>query len=351
MEQIRKLSVSKTYWATNTGLFLSAITHLFFLYLFYINDVTPLFYLNIFSVLIFTGLLYLVVTRKLITLAIIGACVELTIHQIASVAFLGWDYGFQYYLLAIPAIILLGTYNKLYLPITFTLLTILLLGSLKLMSIGNTPPYSMESIKDILYIFNLSVVTLTTSIFTGLFGFNSQKNEEKLIKAQKELHNAVNIDPLTGLRNRSSMLNEIHNLRSNALGGLQQNYVVAFIDIENLKQVNSDHGQSAGDQYLIEIADMIKHTVREEDIVGRWSGRRMMVLLPKLTLNQAQRLLSQVKVKLTKTVVRIDKIELNSQISMAASECSGEPLETILQEVEQNLQQAKIPPEKKLEIA
>jgi diguanylate cyclase (GGDEF)-like protein len=54
-----------------------------------------------------------------------------------------------------------------------------------------------------------------------------------------------------------------------------------YIDLDNMKAINDQHGHAAGDQALIETAELLRSTFRESDIVARLGGDEFCVLLPK----------------------------------------------------------------------
>lgn len=54
---------------------------------------------------------------------------------------------------------------------------------------------------------------------------------------------------------------------------------VLFIDIDKFKNINDSYGHDLGDQVLLMVADRLKSSVRDEDIVSRWGGDEFVCLL------------------------------------------------------------------------
>lgn len=61
----------------------------------------------------------------------------------------------------------------------------------------------------------------------------------------------------------------------------QKNQTHAFfmLDIDNFKLLNDTHGHQAGDRYLVEFADILRSSFREDDVVGRIGGDEFFILM------------------------------------------------------------------------
>jgi diguanylate cyclase (GGDEF)-like protein len=62
---------------------------------------------------------------------------------------------------------------------------------------------------------------------------------------------------------------------------------VIIADLDLLRNINNTYGHLAGDAVLIGIAQAMKHSVREYDVVSRFGGEEFAILLPETTLVQA----------------------------------------------------------------
>jgi len=85
------------------------------------------------------------------------------------------------------------------------------------------------------------------------------------------------IDELTGLYNRRRffVLTE-QSLKLSVR--TKKKLLLLFIDMDNLKWINDHHGHNEGDQALIDLANILKKTFRESDIVARIGGDEFVVL-------------------------------------------------------------------------
>lgn len=103
--------------------------------------------------------------------------------------------------------------------------------------------------------------------------------ERKKMEAQIQ-HLALH-DALTGLPNRRLLIERINQAQLSGKRNLQYGAVM-FMDLDNFKPLNDQHGHDAGDKLLIEVAARLRHCVREMDTVARIGGDEFVVMLAKL---------------------------------------------------------------------
>ncbi|PJA31661.1 MAG: GGDEF domain-containing protein [Zetaproteobacteria bacterium CG_4_9_14_3_um_filter_53_7] len=100
-----------------------------------------------------------------------------------------------------------------------------------------------------------------------------------LKKAKEELRFQATHDPLTGLRNRRYMMEQLNQGVSQAMR-YRHAFAVVMLDLDHFKKVNDVHGHAAGDMVLAHMARVLRGGMRESDIPGRWGGEEFIVLLP-----------------------------------------------------------------------
>lgn len=104
--------------------------------------------------------------------------------------------------------------------------------------------------------------------------------------SEEHLKNLAFYDPLTQLPNRRLLIDRLGQAlaaskRSGHHGALM------FLDLDNFKPLNDEHGHDVGDLLLIEAAQRIMNCVREEDTVARFGGDEFVVMLKQLEADSA----------------------------------------------------------------
>lgn len=90
----------------------------------------------------------------------------------------------------------------------------------------------------------------------------------ELESINKELVDAVNIDILTRLANRTSFINTLDKMIE--LGNFE--FAVIFIDVDRFKTINDWYGHEVGDYILSQVARRIRKNLDEEDVLARLGG-------------------------------------------------------------------------------
>lgn len=120
---------------------------------------------------------------------------------------------------------------------------------------------------------------------------------------REELEKMVITDYLTGLYSRNYLEERMLELINSETEG-----TFILIDIDDFKLTNDTYGHQTGDEVLIQVADLIKNSIRDTDIGTRWGGEELAIFLPKATRSAgeavAERLVETVR-KETKPPVTI----------------------------------------------
>lgn len=105
-------------------------------------------------------------------------------------------------------------------------------------------------------------------------------------------------DPMTGLFNRRG-LDEQYPRIWNQCRRSAQSLSVIMLDMDSLKAINDAHGHAAGDQAILKLAEALKTSLRAQDLVVRYGGDEICIVLPATTPDAAwiasERLFRQIK--------------------------------------------------------
>lgn len=144
-------------------------------------------------------------------------------------------------------------------------------------------------------------------------------------EAKAELHFQASHDALTGLYNRRHMMEQLHQGVSQALR-YRHAYAIVMLDLDHFKRVNDEFGHAAGDVVLSTMASILRESVRDADIAGRWGGEEFLVLLSHTDIEGARKAAEQWLKRLVATPLAVDKDQC-IHVSFSAGVAMVEPPE------------------------
>jgi diguanylate cyclase (GGDEF)-like protein/PAS domain S-box-containing protein len=137
----------------------------------------------------------------------------------------------------------------------------------------------------------ISAIKNTKGHTTHFLAIKEDITERK--KFETHLEYLIDYDSLTNLYNRRRFNKELKNWielarRYNTNGSL------LFLDLDNFKYVNDTYGHRAGDELLINFAELLKRRVRKTDIIARIGGDEFAIILPYTNGDKAQAVAKQI---------------------------------------------------------
>ncbi len=121
---------------------------------------------------------------------------------------------------------------------------------------------------------SLAFFSITTYLLSEL--------REALVKAEK----LARVDSLTGITNRGYFV-ELASIELNRALRHQSHLTLAYLDIDNFKEINDQFGHTVGDRLLQLVAQTIKEQLRQSDVVARLGGDEFAILLPETDYESA----------------------------------------------------------------
>jgi len=94
-------------------------------------------------------------------------------------------------------------------------------------------------------------------------------------------------DMLTGISNRRFFVESLEHRRQRCVE-YGDNCAILFLEIEDLKAINAGFGRTVGDALLTRVARILKHNVRETDVLARISGDEFGLLFDHLNSDQIE---------------------------------------------------------------
>jgi diguanylate cyclase (GGDEF)-like protein len=110
--------------------------------------------------------------------------------------------------------------------------------------------------------------------------------EAELARLNEQLMEDSRRDPLTGMRNRRALADELPRIEAGHIESGKP-LAVALCDVDHFKAYNDELGHLAGDQALRAIANTIRGTLRAEDLAYRFGGEELLLVLPATDTGEA----------------------------------------------------------------
>lgn len=114
-----------------------------------------------------------------------------------------------------------------------------------------------------------------------------------------ELEKIAKTDPLTQLPNRRAVLEQI-NYETARFKRNAEPFTIVISDIDDFKNVNDTYGHDAGDKVLTALSNLIKKTIRQQDICARWGGEEFLFLFPGTDRKGGKTISDKIRMKIEK---------------------------------------------------
>ncbi|UGS37729.1 GGDEF domain-containing protein [Capillimicrobium parvum] len=163
----------------------------------------------------------------------------------------------------------------------------------------------------------------------------------QLLARDETLEQLAFNDELTGMWNRRFLVGRLSAL-SRAAERHGHALSIVLIDIDRFKAVNDRHGHAAGDAVLVEMAARLRHSIREEDVAGRWGGEELLVILPDEGAEGARIAAERMRERVAATPVAAGAETIEVTVSAGcATRRPGDDVDALLRRADEALYAAK----------
>jgi diguanylate cyclase (GGDEF)-like protein len=154
-----------------------------------------------------------------------------------------------------------------------------------------------------------------------------------------EVATLAQLDALTGIYNRRTLVENLaREISRCSRYGL--NLTVLMVDLDNFKKINDTCGHQFGDVLLKKIISSVASSVRSVDIVGRYGGDEIVVILPETGPLEAYQVAERIR-QAVKELTRDEVCQVTTSIGIAAYPQHGEDPERLLAIADQAMYHAK----------
>ena len=134
----------------------------------------------------------------------------------------------------------------------------------------------------------------------------------------QEVQSLALTDPLTGLQNRRSIF-ELSRIEFSRAQRMNRPFCCMMLDIDHFKQVNDDYGHQAGDQVLQELALLCQRSIRDVDLIGRYGGEELIIILPETERDTAVQVAERLRKSILAQRTRINDKEVGVTVSIGVA--------------------------------
>lgn len=190
------------------------------------------------------------------------------------------------------------------------------------------------------------ILSTTAFVCVGVLGFLAMRKFKMTVNdAYGIIQKQAIKDPLTGLYNRRYFTEKTQN-EIKRIYRSQETLALVMFDIDHFKKINDMYGHQAGDYCLIEVAELLKNSLRRPaDFCARYGGEEFVMVLPEVDLEGVARFIEDLRISIEKHIFKPEEQDLHLTIS--AGICFYDPalglkeIDPIIKAADSALYQAK----------
>ena len=152
-----------------------------------------------------------------------------------------------------------------------------------------------------------------------------QKRTSALMEANAKLRELSLKDHLTGLFNRRQLERALEAEFIRATGS-KRSFSTLLLDIDCFKTINDCYGHSCGDAMLAKVALLIRGCLRNSDVVARYGGDEIAILLPETDKSNATKIAEKLRRLIAETPFNWNATTLNITCSIGIATMPDDPI-------------------------
>ena len=171
------------------------------------------------------------------------------------------------------------------------------------------------------------------SSIIGIVGIVTDVTQETLLRQRLEYLSST--DPLTGLKNRASLMLWLSQPR------MKECYPLSLIsaDFDNLKTLNDTHGHAAGDTYLKTGAQIMQDILPESAGLFRIGGDEFLITIPRCTEEDGSAFVDKIDIAFKS--YKIDNIQMSVSLGMVTLTDSSQSITEAIQAADKHMYERK----------
>lgn len=140
--------------------------------------------------------------------------------------------------------------------------------------------------------------------YGNIFPVHLVEDEVRLLMKLRNLYSQAEVlaltDNLTGLFNHKHFVTVLQR-EFKSSKRYEQELTLAFIGVDHFRQLNDEWGHACGDEILRHVSSMLESSFRSVDILARFGGRNLALLMPQTPGSQAMIALDRFRQKVAET--------------------------------------------------
>lgn len=165
-----------------------------------------------------------------------------------------------------------------------------------------------------------------------------RESRDKIKEQNEELRYLATRDPLTGCLNRRSFFERFETFWSGDASPVRAIGVI-MVDIDRFKSINDGYGHATGDEVLRSVAAALLETTNRERLICRYGGEEFAILLPEMTLAEAEIEAERLRQRIGTAPIR--ELQISISLGVSHSQLGAESPEALLEQADQALYYSK----------